>query len=135
MMISCIALAIFGGVIGYITKPAAEASEAPPTVTPYVTKADLPLDLQLDLAKTALKDSVPNFTVDVRGEKPKEKVVYKYKTRTVRVPVEPDSLPVVRVDSSLTTPGVREENTPDTIGGSKPSIILTVDGKEVYKRK
>ena len=30
--------------------------------------------------------------------------------------------------------GDREEHTPDTIGPPKASIILTVDGEEVYKR-
>lgn len=134
MLISCIALAMFGGSLGYLTKPTMKASESPPVVTQYISKADLPLDLQLDLAKTEPKDSVPNFTIEVKSQKPKEKVVYKYKTRKVRVPVEPDTLPVVPANISLATPEVREEKTSDTIGHSKSSIILIVDDEEVYKR-
>lgn len=136
MLLSCIALAVFGGTIGYMSKPAANALESPAVITQYVDKADLPLDLRLDLAKTQPKDSVPNFTIEVSAQKPKEKVVYKYKTRTVRVPVEPDTLPTIGdVKDSLATPGVREEHTPDSIGHPKSSIILTVDGEEVYKRE
>lgn len=132
MLISCVALAIFGGFLGYYSKPPAQALNQPETIVQYVSKADLPLDLQLDLAKTMPKDTTPNFTIEVKGEKPKEKVVYKYKTRTVKVPVESVVTPIAK--DSLTTPGVREEKAPDTIGCSKPSIILTVDGEEVYKR-
>ena len=132
MLISCVLLAIFGGFLGYTYKPATSA--APSILTQYVSKADLPLDLRLDLAKTEPKDSTPNFTIEVTSQKPKEKVVYKYKTRKVQVPVEPDTLPVVGVKDSLATPGVREEYTPDTISGTKSSIILTIDGEEVYKR-
>ena len=43
--------------------------------------------------------------------------------------IMPDTIPYKDVDVG------REENPTDTIGPPKESIILIVDGEEVYKRK
>ena len=104
----------------------------------------LPLDIQLDLDKKASKSrATPKDSVNII-----DSVRYitkvRWKTRYRRGPhishdgtgnelasVTPDSLSKRPVNIDMVD---RTENTTDTIGAPKASIILTVDGKEVYKR-
>jgi hypothetical protein len=101
----------------------------------------LPLDLQLSLEKDTtcqecLDKSVIHDTVFV------DSIVYK--TKYVRVPKLAratekrlgDSIPAILPDPPVVNNfgAGREENPADTIGPPKASIILTVDGEEVYKR-
>ena len=111
---------------------------------PVIVGDSLPLDIQLDLDKKAsksratFKDSI-NIIDSVRYI-----TKVKWKTRYRRGPhishdgtgnemaaVNPDSLSRMPANHDMVD---RTENTTDTIGASKASIILTVDGKEVYKR-
>lgn len=99
----------------------------------------LPLDLQLDLEKKYVKHDtvyVPESIVLVKEKsqaKPKVRRAHTLKSAAIRQNlrspvVEPD--PIVKNQVC----GDREEYSPDTIGPPKESIILVVDGKEVYKR-
>lgn len=99
----------------------------------------LPLDLQLDMEKKYSKtDTVylPSDTVFVTKQqkvKPKVRRAHTLKSASIRQnlrnpAVEPDLIVKNKVC------GDREEYTPDTIGLPKSSIILVVDGEEVYKR-
>lgn len=109
------------------------------TVPQYGTPK-LPLDLQLDLKnKYSKTDTVylPSDTVFVEKQqkvKPKVRRAHTLKSASkcrqrLRSPAcEPDTIVKKKVC------GDREEYTPDTIGPSKGSIILVVDGEEVYKR-
>lgn len=111
---------------------------------PVIVGDSLPLDIQLDLDKKAAKsratskDSI-NIIDSVRYI-----TKVRWKTRYRRGPhishdgtgnemaaVNPDSLSRMPANYDMVD---RTENTTDTIGASKASIILTVDGKEVYKR-
>ena len=111
---------------------------------PVIVGDSLPLDIQLDLDKKASKsratskDSI-NIIDSVRYI-----TKVRWKTRYRRGPhishdgtgnelasVTPDSLSKKPVNIDMVD---RTENTTDTIGAPKASIILTVDGKEVYKR-
>ena len=108
------------------------------TVLPYA-QPKLPLDIQLDLEKKYTKTD----TVYVLQE-----IVYvgksKYKPRVKRARTLADPVakklasdnPVSSLDSAILNQvrGVREEQTSDTLGPPKGSIILVVDGEEVYKR-
>ena len=99
----------------------------------------LPLDLQLDLEKKYVKHDtvyVPESIVLVKEKsrvKPKVRSAHTRKSASIRQnlrnpAVEPD--PIVKNKVC----GDREEYSPDTIGPPKESIILVVDGEEVYKR-
>ena len=135
MLISCLALAIFGGIVGYVGKPKAVANTTPEVV--YLQKADLPLDLQLNLGKdkTIEHKEPATFAIEVNASKPKVEVRYKTKIRTVGVPEESvDSLVKQRADS-LATALVRERQTSDSMRGSKPSITLMENGEVIYKRE
>ena len=99
----------------------------------------LPLDLQLDLEKKYTKVDtvyVPADTVFIKVKqrvKPKVRIAHTRKSASIRQnlrnpAVEPD--PIVKNKVC----GDREEYSPDTIGPPKESIILVVDGEEVYKR-
>lgn len=135
MLISCVALAIFGGIVGYYNKPKAVANTAPEVI--YIQKADLPLDLQLSLGKdqpVQIKEP-PTFSVEVTSKKPRVEVRYKTKIRTVGIPEESvDSLVKRRADS-LAIALVRERQASDSMRGSKPSIILMENGEVIYKRQ
>lgn len=110
------------------------------TVPQYYALPKLPLDVQLDLDKKYKeRDTVYLDTLKLPG-----KVVYKYKTKYLSAP---DTESMVARPDSLSTPVemdigaiknqagvVREEQTTDNIGPPKESIILVVDGEEVYKR-
>ena len=109
---------------------------------PSYSLPELPLDLQLDLKnKYKETDTVyvtqPNDTVfveKIKWVKSKHKAEHitaraALKRQGLDIPAsEPDSVVQNKVC------GDREEYTPDTIGPPKASIILTVDGEEVYKR-
>ena len=109
---------------------------------PSYSLPEFPLDLQLDLKnKYKTTDTVyvtqPSDTVFVEKVKwVKSKQTAKHtmaraalKRQGLDIPAsEPDELARNNVC------GDREEYTPDTIGPPKESIILVVDGKEVYKR-
>lgn len=102
----------------------------------------LPLDLRLDMEKKyKTTDTVfvkqPSDTVfveKIKWVKSKHKAEHTtaraaLKRQGLDIPAsEPDDIVKNKVC------GDREEHTPDTIGPPKVSIILTVDGKEVYKR-
>lgn len=135
MLISCLALAIFGGIVGYYNKPKAVANTTPEVV--YVQKADLPLDLQLSLGKdkTIEHKEPATFAIEVNSSKPKVEVRYKTKIRTVGIPKESvDSLVKQRADS-LVTAMVRERQAIDSMRGSKSSITLMENGEVIYKRE
>ncbi len=65
-------------------------------------------------------------------------LVHKKKRTSARATMKRQGLstPAIIPDSIVNNQvrGVREENTPDTIGPPKASICLTVDGEVVYKR-
>lgn len=121
------------------------AASVPHTIPTWnIVGNRLPLDLQLDLDKKASssratpKDSI-NIIDSVRYiTKVKWKTRYRHGphishdgTGNEMAAVAPDSLSSKPVNNDMVD---RKENTTDTIGASKASIILTVDGKEVYKR-
>lgn len=109
---------------------------------PNYSLPELPLDLRLDMEKKyKTTDTVfvkqPSDTVfveKVKWVKPKHTAKHTepraaLKRQGLDIPAsEPDDI----VRSKVC--GDREEHTPDTIGPPKASIILTVDGEEVYKR-
>ena len=109
---------------------------------PSYSLPGLPLDLQLDLKnKYKTTDTVyveqPTDTVFV------EKIMWaKSKCKQAHTPAyaaakrQGQSIPAPEPDPPVKNQvcGDREEHTPDTIGTPKASIILTVDGEEVYKR-
>lgn len=109
---------------------------------PNYSLPELPLDLRLDMEKKyKTTDTVfvkqPSDTVfveKIRWVKSKHKAEHTtaraaLKRQGLDIPAsEPDAL----VKNNVC--GDREEYTPDTIGPPKASIILTVDGEEVYKR-
>jgi hypothetical protein len=101
-----------------------------------------PLDLRLTAENEYKKDSTEEQIV-VHDTIHHDRIVYRYRTRraTSTVPrVESkrqcDSIPAIMPDTiPYKNVGVgREENPTDTIGPPKESIILIVDGEEVYKR-
>ena len=112
------------------------------STVPDIRTYKMPLDLQLDLGnKYKEKDTVyvPQELVVV-GNTESKSITTRHKSKhtlanavrsrqRLRSPAfEPDTLIKNQVC------GDREEYTPDTIGPPKSSIILVVDGKEVYKR-
>ena len=101
-----------------------------------------PLDLRLTAENKYKKDDTKDPEV-IRDTVYQDKIVYRYRTRraTSTVPrveskrqcdsipaIMPDTIPYKNVDVG------REENPTDTVGPPKESIILIVDGEEVYKR-
>lgn len=132
MLLSCIALAVLGGTVGYIGKP--EAVATTPDVI-YLQKADLPLDLQLDQGNRHVVNEAPaTFDINVTAKRSEPHVRYITKIRKVGVPKESvDSLVRIRADS-LATLLVREEKTKDSVDGPKSSITLIENGQVIYKR-
>ena len=99
----------------------------------------LPLDVQLDLEKKYTKTDtvyVPESIVFVKERSRVKPKVRSAHTRKSAVPKNVDCIPVEPPDDGMKNKvcGDREEYSPDTIGPPKESIILVVDGKEVYKR-
>jgi hypothetical protein len=101
-----------------------------------------PLDLRLTAENEYKKDSTEEQIV-VHDTIHHDRIVYRYRTRraTSTMPrveskrqcdsipaIMPDTIPYKNVDVG------REENPTDTVGPPKESIILIVDGEEVYKR-
>ena len=101
-----------------------------------------PLDLRLTAENEYKKDSTEEQIV-VHDTIHHDRIVYRYRTRraTSTMPrveskrqcdsipaITPDTITYKNVDVGL------EENPTDTVGPSKESIILIVDGEEVYKR-
>lgn len=87
------------------------------------------------------KEYVPLEIVVVKdtSQAPRVKnLVHKKKRTSARATIKRQRLstPAIIPDSIVKNQvrGVREEYTPDTIGPSKGSICLTVDGEVVYKR-
>ena len=118
---------------------------AAPTIPTWNTDALVPLDLRLDLENKYKTNNDTSKSIEiVHGTIYKDKVVYKYRTRKVSS-TEPYAterrkgcnIPAATPDDPVVKPDVdvgREEYPTDTIGVPKTSIILTVDGEEVYKR-
>lgn len=111
---------------------------------PVIVGDSLPLDIQLDLDKKASKSrATPKDSINIIDSvryitKVKWKTRYRHGphishdgTGNEMAAVNPDSLSRKPVNHDMVD---RTENTTDTIGAPKASIILTVDGKEVYKR-
>lgn len=98
----------------------------------------LPLDLYLDMEK---KNDI-SATADTIAAKKSAQVVVKHKCRKkpsstmARAAMKRagDSVSVFMPDTTIIVDVGREEKTTDTIGPPKGSIILIVDGKEVYRR-
>ena len=107
---------------------------------PNYSLPGLPLDLQLDL-KNKYKETdtvyMPSDTVFVekikwvKSKRKAEHITARAALKRQGLDI-PASEPDVLVKNKVC--GDREEYTPDTIGPPKASIILTVDGEEVYKR-
>ena len=100
----------------------------------------LPLDLQLDLEKKYTKVDTVYTPMEIicvsssKVNKPKHKRAHTLAYAAAKR--EGQSIPAPEPDPPVKNQvcGDREENTPDTIGPPKASIILTVDGEEVYRR-
>lgn len=118
------------------------ASAAPILAWHPSVQGRLPLDLQLDLEKdTTCATCTEQCTRDTVY---KDSIVYKYRIKYVPMPEKAratakrlgDSIPAALPDSPVVNNfGTgREEQPVDTIGPPKESIILIVDGEEVYKR-
>lgn len=106
---------------------------------PSYNLPEFPLDLRLDMEKKYKKtDTVYSSHTDTVFV---EKVVWRKQKPAyiaARAAIKRQGLdtPAMEPDEIVKGPmyGDREEHTPDTIGPPKASIILTVDGEEVYKR-
>ena len=106
---------------------------------PNFGKPTLPLDLQLDIEKKYSKTdtvyiAVDTVSVTAKPQHNKSRRAHTLKSTSIRrqklrsPALDPDTIVKNKVC------GDREEYTPDTIGLPKSSIILVVDGEEVYKR-
>jgi len=110
------------------------------TVPTVYSLPGLPLDLQLDLKKKYEKTDtvfIPSDTVFVEKiVRVKPKYTAEHTTARAALKRQGLDIPASEPDSIVKNKvcGDREEYTPDTIGPPKVSIILTVDGEEVYKR-
>lgn len=112
------------------------------TMPEFVPPSQLPLDLQLDLEKkykkvdtVYIEGTTDTIYVEVPQQyKPKQGRAHTLaRAAAKRQGLDPPALePDVPAKSQVC--GDREEYSPDTIGPPKVSIILTVDGEEVYKR-
>ena len=109
---------------------------------PSYNLPEFPLDLRLDMEKKyKTTDTVyvtqPTDTVFVEKVKwVKSKRKPEYIAARAALKRHGLDIPALEPDEIVKEPmyGDREEHTPDTIGPPKASIILTVDGEEVYKR-
>lgn len=129
------------GVNNESVSPSYKTANAAPVLN-WAPGVTYPLDLRLKAENEYKKDSTEEQIV-VHDTIHHDRIVYRYRTRraTSTVPrveskrqcdsipaIMPDTIPYKNVDVG------REENPTDTIGPPKESIILIVDGKEVYKR-
>ena len=137
-----IGLGLYNPLTDMATNSYKSASAAPIIAWHPGMQGRLPLDLQLSLEKdtTCHECKVTEVHDTVRIDS----VVYRYKTKYVPMPEKAratakrlgDSIPAVLPDAPVVNNfgAGREENPADTIGPTKESIILIVDGEEVYKR-
>lgn len=137
-----IGLGLYNPLTDMATNSYKSASAAPVIAWHPGMQGRLPLDLQLGLEKdtTCHECKVTEVHDTVRIDS----VVYRYKTKYVPMPEKAratakrlgDSIPAVLPDAPVVNNfgAGREENPADTIGPPKESIILIVDGEEVYKR-
>lgn len=137
-----IGLGLYNPLTDMATNSYKSASAAPILAWHPGMQGRLPLDLQLSLEKDTTchecKVTEVHDTVSI------DSVVYRYKTKYVPMPEKAratakrlgDSIPAVLPDAPVVNNfgAGREENPADTIGPPKESIILIVDGEEVYKR-
>lgn len=113
-------------------------SAAVPTLNWGPNIGKLPLDLQLDLEKKyekppeVIHDTIYDTKIVYVKSKRKAKSTLPY----AQVQRKGDSIPAAIPDTPVMekVDVDREEHTTDTIGPPKASIILIIDGKEVYKR-
>ena len=144
-ILCCIAFAIAG--ISLAISETGSKGYNHPTIgaatVPTYNFPKLPLNVKPDADKKYNEPDtvfIDNYTVELPPRP--ERIVTKVKNIYLPAPIQEDSVE----DNKLTTPGkipidtvknkvgvVREEYTTDSIG-SPGSIILVVDGKEVYKR-
>lgn len=105
------------------------------TIPSWNYNGQLPLDLQLDLAKRIKPDTIViHDTVTVNNTKYVRVPVPRHTTDTIYVPM--DSLPEIEVLSVKNrSPGDRKESTLDETLSSKQSVVLIIDGTEVYSSK
>ena len=145
-ILCALAFCLAGGFLALQEKKESSQMFSHPTISaatvPSYSLPEFPLDLQLDLKKKyKTTDTVyvkqPTDTVfveKIKWAKPKHKPEY----AEARAAMKRQGLdtPASEPDALVKPPGYgdREEHTPDTIGPPKASIILTVDGEEVYKR-
>lgn len=105
------------------------------TIPSWNYNGQLPLDLQLDLAKRIKPDTIViHDTVTVNNIKYVRVPVPRHTTDTIYVQM--DSLPEIEVLSVKNkSPGDRKESTLDETISSKQSVVLIIDGTKVYSSK
>ena len=138
-------MAIVGGFLALMQPSEANASSPYNTISaatpalnwgPNVGK--LPLDLQLDLEKKydkppeVIHDTIYDTKIVYVKSKRKAKSTLPYAQAQRKGDSTPAAIPDTPVMEKVDA--AREEHTADTIGPPKASIILIIDGKEVYKR-
>ncbi len=146
-LVCVVCMTLLGGFLASVSKNEAKANSyntisAAPVLHLSPQGIQLPLDLQLDLEKKYNRDKpteVIHDTVYVDTPNPKKGASIKRKKKSTASYAgskrKGDSIPAFIPDVPMPDVDVgREENTTDTIGTPKVSIILIVDGKEVYKR-
>lgn len=146
-LLCVVCMTILGGFIASLKNNEVQASSyntisAAPVLHLSPQGMKLPLDLQLDLEKKYKSDEtvkVIHDTVYANSPNPKKGGIVKRKRKSTPpyagLKRNGDSIPAIEPDVPKIIVDVgREENTTDTIGAPKASIILIVDGKEVYKR-
>ena len=137
-----IGLGLYNPLTDTATNSYKSASAAPVLAWHPGMQGRLPLDLQLGLEKDTTCHECK--VTEVHDTIYQDSVVYRYKTKYVPMPEKAratakrlgDSIPAVLPDAPVVNNfgAGREENPADTIGPPKESIILIVDGEEVYKR-
>ena len=146
-LLCVVCMTLLGGFIASLKNNEVKASpydtiSAAPVLHLSPQGIQLPLDLQLDLEKKYKSDEtikVIHDTVYADSPNPKKGGTVKRKRKSTppyaRLKRNGDSIPAIKPDVPKIIVDVgREENTTDTIGAPKASVILIVDGKEVYRR-
>lgn len=145
MTILCaMAFCIAGACLAFTENEKSEKSFSGATISaatlPINMEGKLPLDLQLDLEKKYTKTDTVYTPMEIicvsssKVNKPKQKRAHTLAYAAAKR--QGQSIPAPEPDPPVKNQvcGDREENTPDTIGPPKASIILTVDGEEVFRR-
>ncbi len=142
-LLCIVCMTVLGGFLANLQPSTALADSyntisAAPVLSWTPNGVKLPLDLQLDLEN---KYNEPKEVIHdtVWKEKPiyvKAKRKAKSTLPRTQAKRNGDSIPAILSDTPvpITVDVDREEHTTDTIGPPKVSVILIVDGKEVYKR-